>query len=175
MALQTKTYSKTLSSKNMTLTLTLTENSVNTANNTSNITYKLTLKSNGSYWFSDHSHGYSVKLNGKTIKSLTWVDGKNQISLDAGKTITVCSGTTDVEHDSDGTLSDMAVAYSFYTEYTDTISGTGTMALTAISRGLIYIGNGSSYDAYEVYIGNGTSWDKYTPHIGDGTNWVVCS
>lgn len=174
MALQTKTYSKTLSSKNMTLTLTLTENSVNTANNTSNITYKLTLKSNGSYWFSDHSHGYSVKLNGTTVANLTWVNNKNQISLAAGGTITICSGTTNVTHNANGAL-DMSISYSFYSEYTDTISGTGTMALTAISRGLVYIGNGSSYDAYEVYIGNGTSWDKYTPYVGDGTDWVVCS
>ena len=69
----------------------------------------------------------------------------------------------------------MSVSYSFYTGYTGTISGTGTMTLTDIARGLIYIGNGSSFDAYEVYIGNGTSWDKYIPYIGNGTDWDVCS
>ena len=174
MALQTKTYSKTLSSKNMTLTLTLTENSVNTANNTSNITYNLVIKSNGSYWFSDYSHGYNVTLNGTSVANLTHVSGKNQISLAAGASLTVCSGTTDIAHDSDGGL-DMSVSYTFYTEYTGTISGTGTMTLTDIARGLVYIGNGSSYDAYEVYIGNGTSWDKYIPYIGNGTDWDVCS
>lgn len=176
MALQTKTYSKTLSSKNMTLTLTLTENSVNTANNTSNITYKLVIKSNGSYYFSDYSHGYNVTLNGTSVANLTHVANKNQISLAAGASLTICSGTTNVTHNADGKL-DMSVSYSFYTGYTNTISGTGTMTLTStsISSGVVYIGNGSSFDAYEIYIGNGTSWDRYIPYIGNGTDWDTCS
>lgn len=47
-------------------------------------------------------------------------------------------------------------------EYTDTLSG------------LVYIDNGSSWDAYEVYIDNGTSWDPYVLYIDDGSSWDVC-
>lgn len=43
-----------------------------------------------------------------------------------------------------------------------------------ISSGLVYIDNGSSWDAYEVYIDNGSSWDQYIPYIDDGTNWTMC-
>lgn len=172
MALQTKTYTKS-GSNGFTLTLTLTENSVDTVNNTSSITYKLVLTS-GSYYFSDYSHGYNVTLGGKSVANLTHTSYQNQISISKNSSLTIASGTTTIAHDSDGGL-DMSVSYSFYTGYTGTISGTGTMTLTDIARGLVYIGNGSSYDAYEVYIGNGTSWDKYIPYIGNGTDWDVCS
>lgn len=42
------------------------------------------------------------------------------------------------------------------------------------NQGLVYIDNGTSWDAYEVYIDNGTSWDKYIPYIDDGTSWNLC-
>lgn len=42
------------------------------------------------------------------------------------------------------------------------------------AQGLVYIDNGTSWDAYEVYIDNGTSWDKYIPYIDDGTSWNLC-
>lgn len=129
MALQTKTYTKS-GSDGFTLTLTLTENSVNIGNNTSSITYKLVLKSGG-YWFSQHSHGYNITLGGKTVANLTQVSGQNQISLNTHSSLTIASGTTTIAHDSDGGLN-MSVSYSFYTGYTGTISGTGTMVLTQI-------------------------------------------
>lgn len=173
MALQTKTYTSETSSKSFALKLTLTENSVSTTDNTSSVTYKLELISGG-YNFSDYSHGYKVTLGGTVVAELTQVAYENQISIDANSALTIASGTATIAHDSDGGL-DMSVAFTFYTEYTGTLSGSGTMPLTQIASGLVYIGNGSSYDAYEVYIGNGTSWDKYIPYIGNGSSWDNCS
>lgn len=40
--------------------------------------------------------------------------------------------------------------------------------------GLIYIDNGTSFEAYEIYIDNGTSWDKYVAYIDNGTSWDQC-
>ena len=129
MALQTKTYTKS-GSKSFTLTLTLTENSVNIGSNTSSITYKLVLKSGG-YWFSKYSHGYSITLGGIIVDELDHDVYEEQISLDANSSLTIASGTCTIPHNNDGSLK-MSVAYSFYTGYTGTISGTGTMALTQI-------------------------------------------
>lgn len=39
---------------------------------------------------------------------------------------------------------------------------------------VIYIGNATSYDAYEIYIGNGTSYDLYQAYIGNGSTWDEC-
>ena len=41
--------------------------------------------------------------------------------------------------------------------------------------GIVYIDNGSGFDAYEVYIDNGSSWDKYIPYIDNGSGWDICS
>jgi hypothetical protein len=37
--------------------------------------------------------------------------------------------------------------------------------------GLVYIYNGSSWDAYQIYIYNGTGWDLYLPYIYNGSDW----
>lgn len=61
--------------------------------------------------------------------------------------------------------------YGYYAWY-----GKGTSTLTTSGgAGLVYIGNGSTYDAYQVYIGNGTSWDLALPYVGNGTGWDLCS
>lgn len=43
------------------------------------------------------------------------------------------------------------------------------------NAGLIYIDNGSGWEAYEVYIDNGTTWEKYIPYIDNGTTWELYS
>lgn len=42
------------------------------------------------------------------------------------------------------------------------------------NKGLIYIDNGSGFDAYMLYIDNGTGWDQYIPYIDNGTGWDIC-
>jgi len=43
------------------------------------------------------------------------------------------------------------------------------------SGGIIYIDNGSEFEAYLVYIDNGTDWDLYIPYIDNGNNWDMYS
>lgn len=42
------------------------------------------------------------------------------------------------------------------------------------NSGIIYIDNGSSFDAYQCYIDNGSSWDLCIPYIDNGSNWDIC-
>ncbi len=53
----------------------------------------------------------------------------------------------------------------------------GNVTLYAIwgAKGLIYIDNGTSIDAYQVYIDNGSSWDLYAPYVDSGSAWSLCS
>ena len=46
---------------------------------------------------------------------------------------------------------------------------------TSGSAGLVYIHNGSTYEAYQCYIHNGTTWEPYIPYIHDGSKWSICS
>lgn len=41
-------------------------------------------------------------------------------------------------------------------------------------NGVVYIDNGTSFDAYQVFIDNGTDWEQYIPYIDNGTDWDVC-
>ena len=52
--------------------------------------------------------------------------------------------------------------WGHYKSFTITTSG---------GAGLVYIDNGTSWDAYQVYIDNGTSWDLYMPYIDNGSSW----
>lgn len=40
--------------------------------------------------------------------------------------------------------------------------------------GLVYIANGSSFDAYEVWIANGSKFEQYEVYVADGSKFVLC-
>ena len=100
MALQTRTYSQT--NNTYTLQLTLTENSVNPSGNTSNISFVLKLKSAGKNFYSFNA-GAKVSLNGKVVGSRSRPNDP-QIGLNTYSEITLVSGSTNVTHNSNGTL-----------------------------------------------------------------------
>lgn len=56
-------------------------------------------------------------------------------------------------------------------------SPTAAITLYAVWKalGLVYIDNGTSFDAYMIYIDNGTSWDQYCPYIDNGSSWDMYS
>lgn len=58
---------------------------------------------------------------------------------------------------------------------THTVSGNTTVIIATKRNGMIYIDNGSGFEAYLIYIDNGTSWDQYIPYIDNGTSWDICS
>lgn len=49
-----------------------------------------------------------------------------------------------------------------------------TSALYDESSALVYIDNGSSFDACEIWIDNGTGWDQYVAYIDNGSSWDEC-
>lgn len=120
------------------LTASFNENSTDIANNTSNVTVTATIKSNGASWSSsynstliiywhDNRENYDRQVASINLKSL----GKNA-SANA-------SGTINVTHNGDGTLSGYAYASfnkggtSSYTPYTSGVT-TDWTALTKIDR-----------------------------------------
>lgn len=61
---------------------------------------------------------------------------------------------------------------SFYAFYSSSYCSKITEAVEL--DGVIYIDNGTSFDAYEIYIDNGTSWDQYMACIDNGSSWDTC-
>lgn len=51
------------------------------------------------------------------------------------------------------------------------VQGNTTIQAIWQPSGLVYIDNGSSFDAYQLFIDNGTSWDQYIPYIDNGTSY----
>jgi hypothetical protein len=161
------------------LTLEVNETGTSISNNTSTVSWAVKLSAKSGWGFSQHSFGYLVKLNGVTVAELVRVAYENQLTLNSGSTITIISGTSEVTHNADGTLNGM-VAYAeldcaSLTYLPDGINVSGTVNLTPISRGLVFIDNGSAFEPYEIYIDNGTGWDKYIPYIDNGSSWDVYS
>lgn len=156
------------------LKLTLEEITPGTATSNPQISYKLQLYSGG-WYFTDLFIGAYVKLGNTVVDQL--VHGSERWSIGTHTNITLLSGTATVPHNGSANL---AVEYSIDMSQdvlasVPDITATGTMTITAYNKGLIYIANGSSYDAYQVYIGNGTSWELYLPYVGNGTGWDLCS
>ena len=136
MALQTKTFKSNTTSNQFYLELTLKENSISQTNNTSNISYILKLYSGG--WdFSLYKIGHSIKLAEKTVSSVERANA-HQYSLGTNSSITIASGTTTINHNSDGSKN-MSVAFSIdmakdsWTPGKMSVSGK-SMALTTIPR-----------------------------------------
>lgn len=69
-------------------------------------------------------------------------------------------------------FSNSAKSTLHYSHFYDTTSKAITVTGGA---GLVYIDNGSGFDAYQIYIDNGTGWDLYTPYIDNGTTWNMCN
>lgn len=117
MALQTTTFSwgsfaYQSESKSYILELQLTENATDKENNTSNITYKLVLKSGSNNRFSGQIDSV-IKLAGKQVAS-----GSKQITAAYNSSWTLLSGTTDVSHNSDGSLNmPIVVSIDTYNSY----------------------------------------------------------
>ena len=60
---------------------------------------------------------------------------------------------------------------------TGSYTPTAAITLYAIweANGLIYIDNGTTFEAYQIYIHNGTEWELYIPYVHNGTEWELYS
>jgi hypothetical protein len=183
MALQTKDYSVVAKSSNKlntyTYILRVTENSVNEDTNTSNLTIKAIVKCSYSNIMKNVPMVVDCTLNGIQVFS-----NSAKRTMGAKNTEHVFyTWTGDVEHNADGSLI-LAVGGNL-THTTDegwmpitpmTIheDESNIMEMTFIQRGLVYIDNGSGFEAYQCYIYNGTEWELYMPYVDNGTDWELC-
>lgn len=149
-----------------------TETAVDTNANTSTVSVTLKLH-HGGLSVAAGTDDCSITLGGSTQK---WT-GPN-IYQSGVNTITLGTKTFTVAHGADGKFSGtLSVSYRLNVSYggthIGTISGGGTIALTDIARGFVYIDTGSGFAAYQVYIDNGTRWEQYVPYIDNGSGWAM--
>lgn len=172
MAIQSKTITGNGSRKHHKFTLTVTENSTNDSANTSSISYAFSISpiQSGWDWYTQGTNiSYTINIDGtKYTGTIPDYNGSS--------TVTLKRGTLNVDHDATGTKT---MNFSFNVKDRDgerytcgSASARGSMPLTPTTgQGLVYIDNGSGWDAYQVYIDNGSSWDRYIPYIDNGSGW----
>lgn len=172
MALQSKTITGNGSRGHHKFTLTVTENSKNDSANTSSIRFTFSI--------SPIQSGWDWNTQGTNISYTITINGTNYTGTipdyNGSSTVTLKSGTLNVAHDATGTKT---MSFSFSVRDRDgesytcgSASASGSMVLTPTTgQGLVYIDNGSGWDAYQVYIDNGSSWDRYIPYIDNGSGW----
>lgn len=120
------------------LTASFTENSTSVANNTSNLTVTGTLKSTGARWSSSYNSTLTIYWHDNRQNKDVYVASTNAKEISYNGTITA-SGTINVTHKDDGTLSGYAYAKwekggtSAYTPNNGSVS-TNNTALTTIPR-----------------------------------------
>jgi len=54
-----------------------------------------------------------------------------------------------------------------------TVTGDVSIAVTAEAQGLVYIDNGSEYEAAQIFIDNGSEWEQHMPYIDNGTGFEL--
>lgn len=71
---------------------------------------------------------------------------------------------------------DKYIVLLYVSNYCELLANTSTYPTVTIDfdLGVVYIGNGTTYDKYQVFIGNGTKWEQYIPYIGNGSSWDRC-
>lgn len=66
----------------------------------------------------------------------------------------------------------VGTSYNTFSTWFSRSSDTLPATFTGVTvEAVVYIDNGTSWDAYQCYIDNGTSWDLYAPYIDNGTSW----
>lgn len=144
--------------------LTVEEVGQSIADNTTTLSYTLTLYV-GANSFSGYTIGYQVKINGVTVKEHDNSDAKTSMSANSSKK--VCSGTYTVHHNDDG-KKDVALYLKIFTNNESylpvSLSGSGSMTLTRINRG-IRIKVDGSYKRALVYVKEGGSYKLSLPYV----------
>ena len=57
--------------------------------------------------------------------------------------------------------------------HTHTVTGAVTVATQAEAKGLVYIDNGSEFEAAQIFIDNGSEWEQHMPFIDNGTEFEL--
>lgn len=151
-------------------------------NNQTTFTVHQYLKSKYRRFASNYSYKNSIGSNNtgtKTVTNTTYYgsDSTSWVIVDI-----VPEYTVTVTHQSNGQVASGSDSITLSSYFLCDGSGYGpgkcnasvTLTIPQITRGLVYIDNGSSWDAYQVFIDNGSSWDQYIPYIDNGSSWDQC-
>lgn len=128
---------------------------------------KGTLKINGETvltmdYISPSTHVFNVTKNGETWYDMS-VANTNGVPLPVSNATKITTSTASVEL--------TVQLYRDGSSPTPTLTGSETVSLLS---SLVYIGNGTSFDAYEVWIANGSKFERYEPYVADGSKFVPC-
>lgn len=139
--------------------------------------------------------GYSVKYNTGNQTGPCEIEGTFTVAS-ADTPTSSHSYTVSQDYNGNGITKETAWSYTFYVNhdltedksivlsfvgdvnanyYKPSIDDSTTVHIATAQLGLVYINNGTAFEAYEVYIDNGSSWDKYLPYIDNGSSWDICS
>lgn len=137
------------------LTASFVENSTSVANNTSNITCTATLSAPNAYWSSSYNSTLTIYWHDNRQNTDIYIASVNAKTIALHATITA-SGTINVTHNDDGTLS--GYAYAYFTKggtsaYTPKSGGVATdwTTLTTIPRASVpSIANGNNFNIGDI-------------------------
>lgn len=138
------------------------------------------------YGYSYVLDGY-IKVDGNAVVNMSGVQGSHTVLPTPKNTfvsVKSWNGFTNypwssnpISHNADGSKSvtiELSISSSNQDNKDWVITGSKTIQLTSIDNGLVYIDNGTTFEAYQCFIDNGTSWDKCIPYIDNGSGWDVC-
>lgn len=163
----------------------------------------ITISANTGYNLSSQSHSngtYTVSGNVSVSASASVKSFKLSISAGTGSSVTVNRTSSPKKGASTGNLSSGATIYysdvlkitftastgyeiathtvngsSFTSGSSHTVTANVSVVATAAVLGLVYIDNGSTFDAYMIFIDNGSAWEQYIPYIDNGSSWDICN
>ncbi len=186
--------STTLNPYSYTLTASFNENSTSTANNTSNVTCTATLSANGSYWSTGYESTLTIYWHDNRENYDRWVASISFAGLGGAWDSKSCSGTIDVTHKDDGSLSGYAYAVfskgsttSGYAPNSGSVNN-GWTALTNIARASTPSIDGTIYTGTSVTVKTNRASNSFThtltysfgsktgtigSSVGDSTPWSI--
>lgn len=156
------------------------------------VTVKQRLVSSSSNRFYGYSTNGSITIDGtivqewsyQNIPGAEWIDGElTEDGVTYNVWVDLMEGVLDIDVGY-GTTQDIVVAASWtfvssssagylpQRKVTAEVSQTVTLPIIA---GVIYIDDGSGWNAYQLYVDNGKSWDQVIPYVDNGKSWDICA
>lgn len=123
---------------------------------------------------SDKNKGSYLNTHGEVADATRIATGTVQLSgiTSSNKTYTVEIPTTEL------TPSTTYYLYFWASGSSNNYCQIGATSKESVAvdynSGLVYIDNGSGFDAYQCYIDNGSGWDLHIPYADNGSGWDMC-
>lgn len=124
-----------------------------------------------------------IAIDGVTAVSMSSFAGSHSVYVSAKNEFYDITGdfgaVSGIVHNSDGTKAvPISVTVSGLNKSGSTrwtISDIKEIALITIARGIVYIDDGTSIDAYQCCIDNGSGFDLFTPFVDNGSVLEMCN